>query len=490
MKPRKNKNMVRISELAELAGVSLPTIKHYLNEGLIPKPVKTGKTMAYYDRSTVERILLIKKLQQEKFMPLEVIKRVIDFTADNEEEQKLNEVVLRIKESEANVPPVSEAYIERRTNYPLNKIKILENKGIICPTTSEDGKYYDATDLEIIEIMKEREETGFPFDYSLEIGSIYFEAMKRAMHDAILIFVKNVLDEAPLKRAIEMLGDHEASLDKFLVSVRRKLGRAFAQESFNEFKAFSDNISLLLFLPENSKELPDSPPPGRKSRIIYNFLSGNFSSVMHLIENERQKIKPLYAPASIITDVLRGDANSALETTKRLIPFPTARNMDNAAAALAYSFVMSESKGITEPMFYAKKALTYLKRIETTHDNDIVAELFCKYICGGLYSIFPSIFDTQKSGIELLRHVESLLTTADLKNFKLPEWLFRVIAYEIFPSVELRINRFLADCYIRLGLFEQASHRLEKVIDMADPGGEFSEWARLAKYRIEKNLDI
>src|SRR5207247_4017566 len=68
----------KMRELAAASGVSAGTIKHYLREGLLPEPVKTSRNMAYYPPDFVERIKLIKQLQEERFMPLKVIKRMID----------------------------------------------------------------------------------------------------------------------------------------------------------------------------------------------------------------------------------------------------------------------------------------------------------------------------------------------------------------------------------------------------------------------------
>ena len=70
--------MLKMSELAEQSGVSAGTIKHYLREGLLPEPVRTSRNMAYYPPEFVERIRLIKRLQEDRFMPLRLIKGVID----------------------------------------------------------------------------------------------------------------------------------------------------------------------------------------------------------------------------------------------------------------------------------------------------------------------------------------------------------------------------------------------------------------------------
>src|SRR5687768_1389900 len=69
--------LLRMGELAEAAGVSAGTIKHYLREGLLPEPVKTSRNMAWYPREFVERVQLIKQLQEERFLPLKVIREVL-----------------------------------------------------------------------------------------------------------------------------------------------------------------------------------------------------------------------------------------------------------------------------------------------------------------------------------------------------------------------------------------------------------------------------
>src|SRR5205814_6189936 len=68
---------LKISELAERSDVPVATIRHYLREGLLPEPVKTSRNMAYYPPQFVDRIRLIKQLQEERFMPLRVIRDLL-----------------------------------------------------------------------------------------------------------------------------------------------------------------------------------------------------------------------------------------------------------------------------------------------------------------------------------------------------------------------------------------------------------------------------
>src|SRR5262245_23196947 len=68
---------MRIGELAERTGISRETIHFYLREGLLPRPRKAGRNMAFYEDTHVERLLLIKRLQNERFLPLARIKQLL-----------------------------------------------------------------------------------------------------------------------------------------------------------------------------------------------------------------------------------------------------------------------------------------------------------------------------------------------------------------------------------------------------------------------------
>ncbi len=72
--------LLKISELAERSGVSTATIKHYLREGLLGEGdgvVKTSRNMAWYPPELVERLRLIKRLQEERYLPLRVIREIL-----------------------------------------------------------------------------------------------------------------------------------------------------------------------------------------------------------------------------------------------------------------------------------------------------------------------------------------------------------------------------------------------------------------------------
>jgi AcrR family transcriptional regulator len=56
---------MKINELEKISGIPRSTIHHYVNQGLLPRPRKTGHTAADYDNSHVKRLEAIQKIKLE-----------------------------------------------------------------------------------------------------------------------------------------------------------------------------------------------------------------------------------------------------------------------------------------------------------------------------------------------------------------------------------------------------------------------------------------
>ena len=65
-----NKKYMRISELVKQSGIQKTTIRFYLQNGLLPPPIKTGQTMAYYDERHLLYLNEIRKQQKNEKLPL------------------------------------------------------------------------------------------------------------------------------------------------------------------------------------------------------------------------------------------------------------------------------------------------------------------------------------------------------------------------------------------------------------------------------------
>lgn len=67
----------RMKDLCEATGLDRQTIHFYIQQGLVPEGHKTGRNMAYYGAEHLERIQLVRRLQNERFLPLKAIRAVL-----------------------------------------------------------------------------------------------------------------------------------------------------------------------------------------------------------------------------------------------------------------------------------------------------------------------------------------------------------------------------------------------------------------------------
>lgn len=71
-----------LAELSERSGVSIPTIKFYRREGLLPPGESTGATRARYDEAHLERLRLIRALVGVAGMPITRVREVLAVVDD------------------------------------------------------------------------------------------------------------------------------------------------------------------------------------------------------------------------------------------------------------------------------------------------------------------------------------------------------------------------------------------------------------------------
>ncbi|MEU9510730.1 MerR family transcriptional regulator [Micromonospora sp. NPDC048170] len=81
---RQGGGRVRISELSRQSGVSVPTIKFYLREGLLPAGLPTGRNQADYSERHLRRIRLIRTLTGIAGLDLSSVREILAAIDDDE----------------------------------------------------------------------------------------------------------------------------------------------------------------------------------------------------------------------------------------------------------------------------------------------------------------------------------------------------------------------------------------------------------------------
>jgi DNA-binding transcriptional MerR regulator len=214
------RELLRMGELAEASGVSAATIKHYLREGLLPEPVKTSRNMAYYPPEFVDRIRLIKQLQEERFMPLRVIREVLD--SDPERARAMIEIEDRILERAlANERTrTSAAEVRERYDVPAEVLDRLEEIEVLSP----NSRGYTPSDVKIIEAISRFRAGG----YEEAIGFTVYDTLryKRAMEDLVREEVEVLMDRVAAKmdpdRAMELIEAGAEPLKDLIAAMHTK----------------------------------------------------------------------------------------------------------------------------------------------------------------------------------------------------------------------------------------------------------------------------
>lgn len=142
---------MKISELAAAASVSKQTIHFYLREGLLSPPVQSSRNMAYYDARHLEEIRLIKELQEQRYLPLAVIKTIITARRSGGDMHlpdhiaMMEDAFLEAKnEKDERVRTLAELIDE--TGLSGEVIAKMEAIGLLCPELDSQGKRFDGYD--------------------------------------------------------------------------------------------------------------------------------------------------------------------------------------------------------------------------------------------------------------------------------------------------------------------------------------------------------
>ena len=216
---------LRISELAERSGVSAGTIKHYLREGLLgseDEVVRTSRNMAYYPPEFVERIQLIKRLQEERFMPLRVIREVM--ASDPERAARVIELEDRILERAIEARETgrtSRAKVRETYDVPQNVLGRLEEIQVLTPS----ARGYDADDVKIIEAISRFRAGGYEEAIGFTVYDTlrYREALVPLVEEEVRVLLDRLAGQVDVERAVDIIASGAEPLRDLIGAVHSKL---------------------------------------------------------------------------------------------------------------------------------------------------------------------------------------------------------------------------------------------------------------------------
>jgi DNA-binding transcriptional MerR regulator len=199
--------LLKMSELAQRSGVSAGTIKHYLREGLLGQGddvVRTSRNMAYYPPDYVDKIRTIKRLQEERFMPLRAIKDALERAAASRDAER-----------------VSMAEAKRRYDVPQNVLDRLKDIDVLTPT----ARGYDADDVKIIEAISRFRAGGYDEALGFTVYDTlrYQEVLAPLVEEEVRVLLDRVAGEVSVERAVEIVASGAEPLRDLIGAMHSKL---------------------------------------------------------------------------------------------------------------------------------------------------------------------------------------------------------------------------------------------------------------------------
>ena len=158
---------MRMKDLVDKTGLTRETIHYYSREGLLPPYRKTSRNQADYDQEHVERVLMVKELQEKYFLPISVIKRIIQHSHN----QVATDRLLKIKGEYLNLVDqllpddvTGEEEFLKLTGMKAERLANFEEWGLINPQKGSKGKVYSQDDVKIGKLIGEMRRLGVSYE--------------------------------------------------------------------------------------------------------------------------------------------------------------------------------------------------------------------------------------------------------------------------------------------------------------------------------------
>jgi len=391
---------LKISELAKRSGIPVPTIKYYIREGLIPRPKRDGRKTSNYDPEYVDRLILIKTLQKERFLPLKVIRKLISTEA-------LTNPPLEMALGSPDTPdqPSMKNRSLEDLPYPSDKISAIESAGLIHAQDTSEGKGFGPIDSQIIGLIKQREDAGIPFDYTLNVMGIYQKHFCKAVEEDNRAFFKYMMAHPDEEDLFKYITEGEKTAATYFKLVHTKLSRQNMEKILKSHDMTALHIveSLNFRRAGRSESLPEAP--AQLWVMIQNTLQTGTGNITDAGQDPPSTGRMRQLIVEGILDLREGNTDEAL---KAFCAIPSTSDIFSLAMALAgLTGIMktSRSSGLAVFIRDLKIAVPYFEMSEKSSPDPVTALMTSYFRLAG-FAVGPDVFDMQE---ETLKEYEKLV---------------------------------------------------------------------------------
>jgi DNA-binding transcriptional MerR regulator len=210
---------MRIDELARRAGVPTRTIRYYTQQGLLNPPMLKGR-VGFYDDAHVDRLRLIKELQEKRFLPLAVIKSVMrHYESGTNLETMLTplDILFQPRWDTSDRVELTRQDLAVAAGVDAKTVDAAEEMGFLFPVGRGQQRRYTQDDVRMLAVTKRWLELAIP----TTLGRLYRESLEeisemqvRAFNDSVVAPVARQ-DLSPDEAKEHLLEGYQAMADVF-----------------------------------------------------------------------------------------------------------------------------------------------------------------------------------------------------------------------------------------------------------------------------------
>jgi DNA-binding transcriptional MerR regulator len=202
-----------MQELERLSGVGRETIRYYIRMGLLPEPTRPKPNVANYDDEHLRRLAVIKRLQQQRYLPLSFIKTLLDRPTHGE---LVTFPGLEGRLAQDLAVPSLEPVIPVEEAAALSGMDLQELLRLMTAWVIAEGPAISAYDLALIQTWRRAQDQGFgeAGGFFSEDLAIYVEALAPLARAEVDRFYERISGAADPEEAarlgrqgIEILGE-------------------------------------------------------------------------------------------------------------------------------------------------------------------------------------------------------------------------------------------------------------------------------------------
>lgn len=231
--------VLKMRELEQETGVGRETIRFYIREGLLPEPERPKRNVARYAQVHVERLKLIKKLQQERFLPLNVIKTIMKAEDSKPAEGigafiGLENALYPLLGDPKNLEPRRLVDVADDAGFPVEEVEELISFGLVQVDVQDGEAWLNSRNARIVSLWKGIRDAGFTEEvgYTADVWRVYAEFLDWLVREEVATFYGKLSRRLGQAQAAELAAAGVRTMNEILPLMRTdRIMRAIAEIS-------------------------------------------------------------------------------------------------------------------------------------------------------------------------------------------------------------------------------------------------------------------